>query len=340
MGETSLLLWLGFSAFIVAMLALDLGVFSRRAHEVSFREAAIWSGVWIGLALLFNLGLYLWRGQEVALQFFTGYLVEKTLSVDNIFVFVLIFAALAVPSNVQRRLLSLGVIGALVMRAILIFAGAALIERFHWIVYLFGVFLIITGVRFFFQQEKEAEPEKNPVVRLARRFFPVTPGYEGERFVVRRNGRLYITPLLIALLAVESADLIFALDSIPAIFAITQDPFIVFTSNAFAILGLRALYFLLAGSITRLRYLKYGLAVALVFVGLKMTFSDVLHLPIALSLGVIIVILGAATIFSLFSQAHKPADHVTDAVEIAGGAEAETGGERPEQPSLPHEDRR
>ena len=205
---------------------------------------------------------------------------------------------------------------------------------------LFGVFLIITGVRFFFQQEKEAEPEKNPVVRLARRFFPVTPSYEGERFVVRRNGRLYITPLLIALLAVESADLIFALDSIPAIFAITQDPFIVFTSNAFAILGLRALYFLLAGSITRLRYLKYGLAVALVFVGLKMTFSDVLHLPIALSLGVIIVILGAATIFSLFSQAHKPADHVTDAVEIAGGAEAETGGERPEQPSLPHEDRR
>jgi len=223
------------------------------------------------------------------------------------------------------------------MRAILIFAGAALIERFHWIIYLFGVFLIVTGVRFFFQQEKEAEPEKNPVVRLARRFFPVTSGYEGARYVLQRDGRLLITPLLIALLAVESADLIFALDSIPAIFAITQDPFIVFTSNAFAVLGLRAVYFLLAGSMTRLRYLKYGLAAALVFVGLKMTFSDVLRLPIALSLGIIIVILRAATIFSL---AHTPADHVPDAAETAGGAAVEAGEERPEQPSLPHEDRR
>jgi tellurite resistance protein TerC len=336
-GETSLLLWLGFAAFIVAMLALDLGVFSRRAHEVSFREAAIWSGVWIGLALLFNLGLYLWRGQEVALQFFTGYLIEKTLSVDNIFVFVLIFAALAVPSNLQRRLLSLGVIGALVMRAILIFAGAALIERFHWIVYLFGVFLIVTGVRFFFQHEQEAEPEKNPIVRLARRFFPVTPSYEGERFVLRRDGRRFITPLLLALLAVESADLIFALDSIPAIFAITQDPFIVFTSNAFAILGLRALYFLLAGSITRLRYLKYGLAAALVFVGLKMTFSDMLHLPIAFSLGIIVVILGAAVIFSL---AHTPTGPTTGPHGARDSAEVETPMERPTQPSLPHEDQR
>ena len=337
MGETSLFLWLGFTAFIVAMLALDLGVFSRRAHEVSFRETAIWSAVWISLALLFNLGLYIWRGQEIALQFFTGYLIEKTLSVDNIFVFVLIFAALAVPSNLQRRLLSLGVIGALVMRAILIFAGAALIERFHWIIYLFGVFLIITGVRFFFQQEKEAEPRKNPVVRLARRFFPVAPGYEGERFVLRRDGRLFITPLLIALLAVESADLIFALDSIPAIFAITQDPFIVFTSNAFAILGLRALYFLLAGSITRLHYLKYGLAAALVFVGLKMTFSDVLHLPIALSLAIILAILGAAVVFSL---AHTPVSHATGSNGTTDSAEVETAAERATQPSLPHADQR
>jgi len=336
-GETSLFLWLGFTAFIVAMLALDLGVFSRRAHEVSFREAAIWSAVWISLALLFNLGLYIWRGQEIALQFFTGYLIEKTLSVDNIFVFVLIFAALAVPSNLQRRLLSLGVIGALVMRAILIFAGAALIERFHWIIYLFGVFLIITGVRFFFQQEKEAEPRKNPVVRLARRFFHVAPGYEGERFVLRRDGRLFITPLLIALLAVESADLIFALDSIPAIFAITQDPFIVFTSNAFAILGLRALYFLLAGSITRLHYLKYGLAAALVFVGLKMTFSDVLYLPIALSLAIILAILGAAVVFSL---AHTPVSHATGSNGTTDSAEVETAAERATQPSLPHADQR
>jgi tellurite resistance protein TerC len=209
-GETSLLLWLGFSAFIVAMLALDLGVFSRRAHDVSFREAAIWSAVWIGLALTFNLGLYFWRGQEVALQFFTGYLIEKTLSVDNIFVFVLIFSALAVPSNFQRRLLSLGVIGALVMRALLIFAGTALITQFHWIIYIFGVFLVITGVRLFFQQEHGVEPEENPVVRLARRVFPVTPDYDGDRFVVRRGGRIFLTPLLIALLAVESADLIFA----------------------------------------------------------------------------------------------------------------------------------
>jgi tellurite resistance protein TerC len=293
---------LGFSAFIVAMLALDLGVFSRRAHEVSFREAAIWSAVWIGLALAFNFVLYLWRGQEVALQFFTGYLIEKTLSVDNIFVFVLLFAALAVPSHLQRRLLTLGVIGALVLRAALILAGASLIERFHWIVYVFGVFLIVTGIRFFFQQEKEARPDRNLLVRLARRVLPVTPTYEGERFVVRRQGALFITPLFIALLAVESADLIFALDSIPAIFAITQDPFIVFTSNAFAILGLRALYFLLAGSITRLHYLKYGLAAALVFVGVKMALSDVVHLPIALSLAIIVVILSAATIFSLIRQ--------------------------------------
>jgi tellurite resistance protein TerC len=244
-------LWIGFNLIVLTMLALDLGVFNRKAHVITWREAAVWSVVWIGLALAFNAVLYLWQGREIGLQFLTGYLIEKSLSVDNIFIFVLLFSAFTVPAAYQHRVLFWGVLGALVMRGALIGLGTALIEAFHWMLYLFGAFLVVTGIRLAVHRKQDVHPDKNPVVRLARRLFPVTTGYEGARFVVRRGGRRWITPLLIVLLLVESTDLLFALDSIPAILAITTDPFIVYTSNVFAILGLRSLYFLLASSIER-----------------------------------------------------------------------------------------
>ncbi|HEY3228378.1 MAG TPA: TerC family protein [Roseiflexaceae bacterium] len=276
------------------MLALDLGVFHRAAHEVSLKEAAIWSAVWIALALSFNLVIYLWRGPEVGLQFFTGYLIEKALSVDNIFVFVLIFAAFGVPAVYQHRVLFYGILGALVMRGVLIGLGTALVSSFHWVLYLFGAFLIVTGIKMARHQTTEVHPGQNPLVRLLRRFFPVTAEYAGQHFFVRRDGRRWATPLLLVLLVVESTDLVFALDSIPAIFAITTDPFIVYTSNVFAILGLRALYFLLAGSVRRFAYLQLGLAAVLVFVGVKMVLADLYKIPIAVSLGVIATILATA----------------------------------------------
>lgn len=296
MGGTvgNLALWIGFNVFVLAMLALDLGVFNRKAHAVSFREAAIWSAVWIGLALVFDVILYFWQGPEVGSQFLAGYLIEKSLSVDNIFIFVLLFTSFAVPATYQHRVLFWGVLGALVMRGALIGLGTALVEGFSWVLYLFGAFLVITGIRLAMQREQEVHPNNNPIVRLARRWFPVTEGYEGARFAVRREGRWWITPLLLVLLLVESTDLIFALDSIPAIFAITTDPFIVYTSNVFAILGLRSLYFLLAGSVRRFVYLKYGLAAILVLVGIKMLIADLYHVPIALSLGLIALILAVA----------------------------------------------
>ena len=296
MGGTvgNLALWIGFNVFVLAMLALDLGVFNRKAHAVSFREAAIWSAVWIGLALVFDVILYFWQGPEVGSQFLAGYLIEKSLSVDNIFIFVLLFTSFAVPATYQHRVLFWGVLGALVMRGALIGLGTALVEGFSWVLYLFGAFLVITGIRLAMQREQEVHPNNNPIVRLARRWFPVTEGYEGARFAVRREGRWWITPLLLVLLLVESTDLIFALASIPAIFAITTDPFIVYTSNVFAILGLRSLYFLLAGSVRRFVYLKYGLAAILVLVGIKMLIADLYHVPIALSLGLIALILAVA----------------------------------------------
>jgi tellurite resistance protein TerC len=320
---SSIFLWIGFNLFVLALLALDLGVFHRRAHAVSTKEAAIWSGVWISLALLFNCAIYLfWErivpgdalsNGEAALEFLTGYLIEKALSVDNIFVFVLIFSYFHVPEIYQHRVLFWGILGALLMRGAMILAGAALIEAFHWIIYVFGAFLIFTGVRLAFQRDESLRPEDNPLVRLFRRLMPVTQGYTGAKFFVRRAGRLMATPLLLVLLVVESTDLVFALDSIPAIFAVTDDPFIVYTSNVFAILGLRSLYFLLAGVIDKFHYLKLGLSAVLAFVGLKMLLSDTaLKLPIAAALGVIALILTVAIIASLLRARRKAPRSVGD----------------------------
>jgi tellurite resistance protein TerC len=302
-------LWVGFNLFVLAMLALDLGVFHRKAHIVSLREAAIWSIVWIGLAMLFNLGLYFfwdkisfestYSNSEAALAFFTGYLIEKSLSVDNIFVFVLIFTFFAVPALYQHRVLFWGILGALIMRGTLIAVGAALLKEFHWIIYVFGAFLIFTGIRMAMHKNEEMHPERNPLVRLLRRIMPVTENYEGDKFFIRRAGRLMATPLFLVLLLVESTDLVFAVDSIPAIFAITEDPFIVYTSNVFAILGLRSLYFLLAGVVDKFHYLKLGLSVVLVFVGIKMVLVDLYKIPVGISLGVIAGILATSIVASL-----------------------------------------
>jgi tellurite resistance protein TerC len=293
------LLWAGFILFVLAMLALDLGVFHRKAHEVSLKEAATWSTVWVAFALAFNAGVYAWFGPQRALEFTTGYLIEKALSVDNVFVFVVIFTAFSVPATYQHRVLFWGVLGALVMRAAFILAGGAFLQRFHWAIYVFGAILAITGVKLLVQRNRETHPERNPVVRWFQRIFPVTQEFAGGKFTVVRNGRRYATPLLLALVAVEVTDLIFAVDSVPAIFAITWDPFIVFTSNIFAILGLRSLYFLLAGVITRFVYLKVGLSFVLIFVGAKMLLMDVYKVPIAASLAIIAGLLGLSVVASL-----------------------------------------
>ncbi len=291
--------WIAFNLFVIAMLAIDLGIFHRKAHTVSLKEAAIWSGVWISLALVFNAGLYFLRGPDPALQFFTGWLLEKSLSVDNIFVFVLLFSAFSVPAAFQHRVLFWGIIGALIMRGILIAVGAVLLEQFHWILYVFGVFLIFTGIRMALHKETQINPEKNPVLKLARRFFPVTKEYEQDHFIVRRAGQWMMTPLLLVLLIVESTDLIFAVDSIPAVFAVTRDPFIVYTSNVFAILGLRSLYFVFANVIEKFTYLKLGLSIILTYVGVKMVLADVFPIPTLLSLAIIALVLTGAIVASV-----------------------------------------
>jgi tellurite resistance protein TerC len=303
-------LWIGFNAFVLGMLALDLGVFHRKAHVVSMREAGTWTAVWVAVALLFNYGVYRFAGAQAGLEFLTGYLIEKALSVDNIFVFLLIFAYFRVPSQYQHRVLFWGIIGALLMRGAMIGAGAYLIARFHWILYVFGGFLVITGFRMATQNEHAVKPESNPVIRLVRRFISVTDSYHGQRFFVPAPGgtRRMATPLFVVLVLVETTDLIFAVDSIPAIFAITQDPFIVYTSNVFAILGLRAMYFLLAGVIQKFHYLKLGLAIVLVFVGVKMLLADLYKVPIGRSLGVIAVVLAGAVAASLLFP-KRAADH-------------------------------
>lgn len=293
------LLWAGFVVFVLAMLAIDLGLFHRTAHAVSLKEAGIWSAVWIALAAAFNVGVYLLFGPERALEFTAGYLLEKALAVDNIFVFVVVFATFAVPAVYQHRVLYWGVLGALVMRAAFILAGGAFLQRFHWAMYVFGGVLAVTGLKLLLQREREVHPERNPIVKWLRRVFPVTDDLAGDRFSVVRAGRRHATPLLLALVAIEIADLVFAVDSIPAIFAITSDPFIVFTSNIFAILGLRSLYFLLAGVIAKFAYLEIGLALVLLFVGAKMLLLDVYPIPIAASLGVIAGILGVSIAVSL-----------------------------------------
>lgn len=293
-------LWVGFNVFILLMLALDLGVFHRAAHEVSFREAAAWSAVWVTLALLFNAGILFFSGGERALDFFTGYLIEKSLSVDNVFVFALIFSYFSVPRVYQHKVLFWGIFGALVMRAVMIVAGAALMREFAWIIYVFGVFLIVTGVKMVVKSEAAVDPASNPVVRWFRKLVPVTEGYRGEKFFVRENGVRKATPLMVVLVLVEITDLIFAVDSIPAIFAVTTDTFIVYTSNVFALLGLRSLYFLLAGVMHKFHYLKIGLGVVLGFVGVKMLLG---HSPYKIdtvvSLGVIVGILSVSAIASL-----------------------------------------
>jgi len=299
---TQLLPWVLFTIFIVVMLAIDLGVFNRKAHEVSVREALAWSGVWVALAMAFNLGVYFWQGQEVAVQFFTGYVVEKSLSVDNIFVFLQVFAYFSVPAVYQHRILFWGVLGAIIMRAVFILVGVTLISKFHWIIYVFGGFLLITGAKMAFSEKKEMHPEKNPLIRLLKRFVPLSNDYGEGRFFVKRGGALMATPMALVLVVIETTDVIFAVDSIPAILAITTDPFIVYSSNLFAIMGLRAMFFALAGVIGRFRYIHYGLAAILSFVGLKMVVSDFYKLPTLWALGIIVVILAASMIASVFSR--------------------------------------
>jgi tellurite resistance protein TerC len=299
-------LWIAFNAFVLAMLALDLGVFHRRAHAVRVAEAATWVGVWATLAVLFGLGVLHYRGPQAGLEFLTGYLVEQALSVDNIFVFVLIFSYFGVPAAYQHRVLFWGILGALVMRGTMIGAGAYLIHRFDWVTVVFGAFLVLTGIRMALQRETEIHPEANPLIRLIGRIVPVTAQYHGDRFFVRQGKVRAATPLFVVLVLLETTDLIFAVDSIPAVFGVTRDPFIVYTSNVFAILGLRSLYFLLAGVIGRFHYLKLGLSVVLAFVGVKMLLADLYPIPIALSLGVIAGVLAIAVAASLLLQPSPP----------------------------------
>ncbi len=314
--------YLAFVGLVLLLLALDLGVFHRKAHTVRFREAATWSVVWITLALLFCFLLYqyaLWKFPQdprlmalpgfdpkaaawlVSLEFLTGYVVEKSLSVDNIFIFVMVFSYFAIPAKYQHRVLFYGILGALVFRAIFVALGSALMQ-YHWVVLFFGVFLIFTGIKIFFTKEKEVEPEKNLLIRLMRRVVPVTHELQGSQFFARRDGRLYATPLLVALVFLEATDIVFAVDSVPAIFALTNEPLVVFTSNIFAILGLRALYFMLAGAVDKFHLIKYGLGIVLIFVGLKMVWLNELFggkFPIGISLGIIAVVIGASVVLSL-----------------------------------------
>ncbi|MCB9637455.1 MAG: TerC family protein [Myxococcales bacterium] len=292
-------MWILFHVFLVLMLAMDLGVFHRKSHQINVREALIWSAIWISLAMLFNLGIYFWRGSEHALQFFTGYVLEKSLSVDNLFVFVLIFSFFKVPASYQHKVLAWGIIGALVMRATMIFAGVQLIQRFHWILYFFGAFLVFTGIKMAFEKETGVHPEENPVIKLVRRLFRVTEDYEDDQIFVRKDGVLWATPLLVVIAVIEATDVVFAVDSIPAVLAVSRDPFIVYTSNIFAILGLRSLYFALAGVIDRFHLLKYGLGAVLTFVGVKMLINDYYHIPTMASLLVVVGLLGASVVASL-----------------------------------------
>ncbi len=292
-------IWAGFLLFVLLMLALDLGVFHRKSHEVKIKEALIWSAVWISLALLFNVGVYYFMGKEKAIEFLTGYVIEKSLSVDNLFVFIMVFSYFNVDTKYQHKVLFWGILGALIMRAIFIFAGVALIQQFHWIIYIFGAFLIFTGIKMLAQKDEKIEPEKNPLVRLFKRFFPVTDTMHGDRFFVKINAKTVATPLFIVLLIIEFTDLIFAVDSIPAILAISTDTFIIFTSNVFAILGLRALYFALAGIAKLFYYLKYGLSAILVFVGVKMVVAGFFKIPVMYSLLVIISILTLSILASV-----------------------------------------
>lgn len=297
------LFWVLFNIFVVIMLALDLGVLNRRPHEIAFREAVTWSLVWVGLAAAFAGVVYFWHGRPAALEFVGGYLVEQSLSIDNLFVFVVIFRYFKVPAPLQHRVLYWGIIGALIMRGIFIVAGVGLIRRFDWLIYIFGAFLVFNGVQLMRQTEMEVHPDQNPIVRLLRRLMPVSSEYEGGKFLVRRE-RLYATPMLVVLLVIETTDVLFAVDSVPAVLAISLDPFIVYTSNVFAILGLRSMYFVLAGMMQTFRYLHYGLAVILMFIGTKMLISHFYKIPTEVALGVVAALLAVSVGASLL---HKEA---------------------------------
>lgn len=296
-------LWAGFSVFVLVMLALDLGVFHKKSHQVKFKEALAWTGVWVTLASLFGLGVWRYAGATKAVEFYTGYLIELSLSADNVFVFVLIFSYFGVPAKYQHKVLFWGVLGALVMRVLMIVLGVALIQKFSWILYLFGAFLLFTGIKMIFSKSEEVHPEQNPLIRWFTRRVPVTSNYQEDKFVIRRDGRLMATPLLVVLLCVEVSDLIFAVDSIPAIFSVSLDPFIVYTSNVFAIMGLRSLYFVLAGMVSKFHYLKPGLGVVLGFVGVKMLLA---HTPYKINtlaaLGVVAGVLTTALVASLIRE--------------------------------------
>jgi tellurite resistance protein TerC len=307
--------WAAFMLFIVAMLALDLGVFHKNSHEIKTKEALIWCAVWFSLAMVFNAIIYFWQGKQPAMEFFTGYLIEICLSVDNVFVFILIFTFFKVPKVHQHRVLFWGIIGAVVMRALFIAGGIALLSTLDWVLYVFGAFLIFTGIKMALPKSEEADPEKNIAVRLVRKFFPVTPTFVGGKFFTKIDGRTYATPLFIVLIAIETTDVIFAVDSIPAILGITKDGFIVFTSNIFAILGLRSLYFALSGSMQLFRFLGHGLALILIFIGVKMVLTwDKLgghHVPIGISLSIIGGIIAISVIASLVFKEKKPAQPAT-----------------------------
>lgn len=298
-------LWVLFAVVILGLLALDLGIFHRKSHTVKMREALTWSGVWIALALIFNGFIYYTRGPVPAMEFLTGYLVEEALSVDNLFVFLMVFSFFRVPAEYQHKILFWGIIGALVMRAAFILAGITLIQQFHWVIYIFGAFLIITGIKMLTNDDEEINPERNPVLRLFRRVMPVTDNYDRDNFFVRKDGRLFATPLFIVLLMVETTDVIFAVDSIPAILGITTDPFIVYTSNVFAIMGLRSIYFALAGLMQIFHYLKYGLCAILVFVGTKMLISEIYKIPVVVALGTIIGVLLISILASVIWPRHE-----------------------------------
>ena len=305
--------WVGFNALVLGLLALDLGVFHKESKAVTVKEGLAWSAVWITLAILFGVGIGFTMGHQSALEFFAGYLVEEALSVDNLFVFIMIFGFFRIPAALQHRVLFWGILGALVMRGLMIGVGAVLIARFHTVIYLFGAFLVFTGIRMAFQGESQIEPESNPVIRLVRRIFPVTTKFHDDKFFVREplkpGGaiRLVATPLFVVLVLVETTDIMFALDSIPAIFGVTKDPFLVYTSNVFAILGLRSMYFVLAGVIGKFHLLKYGLSVVLAFVGVKMLLSGVYAIPIGISLGVVAAVLVSSVLLSLvIKPKHAP----------------------------------
>jgi tellurite resistance protein TerC len=335
-GNVQMYAWIGFNVLILVLLAVDLLVFHRKAHEVRMREAVGWSVVWVTLGLAFTIFVYFHydhfydpaiaaqgveklgalRGYDAALKYLADYLIEKSLSVDNLFVFLLVFRYFAVPAVLQHRVLFWGIIGALIFRAIFIFAGVALIHRFEWMIYIFGAFLVFTGIRMAMEKEKEIHPERNPMLVLLRKVIPVTGQYHGQHFFIRDAGKLVATPMLVTLLVIETTDIVFAVDSIPAILAITADPFIVYTSNVFAILGLRALFFALAAFMTLFGYLHYGLSAVLVFVGVKMLAADFFKVPILLSLSIIFVILAASVIASIL---FPPKDHKVE--QIADQAE-------------------